>query len=305
MPAVDRLLNLAAALLDTSSPLSIDEIRRNVPGYSSCASDDAFRRMFERDKEGLIDIGVVITFHDTSEVQTGYSATRAQELTSLQLTPGELASLELAAASVRLNDSSESDVLQAVQQLGGGVADAAEHVAALDIPDNLADLFEAIRKHRVVSFTYSSSPREVQPHRLEFRRGRWYLSGFDLSRDADRSFRVDRIASKVKASTDGVFEPPEDRRRVNLEPWAMGSGDPLVATVALDPEIAALFFNEYPNVEEPLPNEAGSVLVDLPVVNVTGLFIMLLSYLDRVELVGPAEIRDKFCQLLLSLAEVK
>jgi len=85
----------------------------------------------------------------------------------------------------------------------------------------------------------------------------------------------------------------------------MGSGDPLVATVALDPEVAALFFNEYPNVEEPLPNEAGAVLVDLPVVNLTGLFIMLLSYLDRVELVGPAEVRDKFRQLLLSLAEVK
>ena len=45
----ERLLNLVICLLATSRYLTKEQVRRAVPGYSE--SDEAFERMFERDKE--------------------------------------------------------------------------------------------------------------------------------------------------------------------------------------------------------------------------------------------------------------
>ena len=53
---VERLLNLLAFLLTVGRPVTMDEIRRTVAGYDRDA-DEAFRRMFERDKELLRAMG--------------------------------------------------------------------------------------------------------------------------------------------------------------------------------------------------------------------------------------------------------
>ena len=49
----ERLLNLVIALLSTRRRLRKDQIRQAVPQYAAAATDEAFDRMFERDKEEL------------------------------------------------------------------------------------------------------------------------------------------------------------------------------------------------------------------------------------------------------------
>ena len=59
MDKLERLLNLTAALLHTSRPLTAEEIRERVPGYPDGLS--AFRRTFERDKDDLREMGVPLS----------------------------------------------------------------------------------------------------------------------------------------------------------------------------------------------------------------------------------------------------
>ena len=58
----ERLVNLVLCLLSTRQFLTADRIRAAVPGYEpddgSDRADDAFKRMFERDKAELRELGV-------------------------------------------------------------------------------------------------------------------------------------------------------------------------------------------------------------------------------------------------------
>ena len=51
-------MNLVIALLSTRSYITAEKIRSSVAGYADCASDEAFSRMFERDKNELRDLGI-------------------------------------------------------------------------------------------------------------------------------------------------------------------------------------------------------------------------------------------------------
>jgi len=58
----ERLVNLVICLLSTRQFLSAERIRDAVPGYDAAdgnaSTDEAFKRMFERDKAELRDLGV-------------------------------------------------------------------------------------------------------------------------------------------------------------------------------------------------------------------------------------------------------
>src|ERR1043166_8345931 len=95
---IERLLNLVALLLDTRRPLAVGEIREKIPGYDD-QSDEAFHRMFERDKNDVRELGFVIEQEDIDAWgETGYRI-RAHEalLEDPGLTPDEVAALSLAA----------------------------------------------------------------------------------------------------------------------------------------------------------------------------------------------------------------
>ena len=64
MQRIERLLNLIAALLDSSRPMTAEEIRTRIAGYDQ-ANPEAFRRAFERDKVALRDMGIPLEVRST------------------------------------------------------------------------------------------------------------------------------------------------------------------------------------------------------------------------------------------------
>jgi predicted DNA-binding transcriptional regulator YafY len=101
-----------------------------------------------------------------------------------------------------------------------------------DQPDHrdartLLDLAEAARDRCLVAFDYQprqgrSAQRHVQPHGVVAHRGLLYLTGFDIDRQALRTFRLDRMANlQVRPVT---FTVPAD-----IDPIAQVIG-PLTAT---------------------------------------------------------------------------
>ena len=76
---VERQLNLVICLLSTRQFVSAEYIRANVGGYyENDSSDDAFYRMFERDKADLRELGIPVITGPTSgfgETEDGYRST--------------------------------------------------------------------------------------------------------------------------------------------------------------------------------------------------------------------------------------
>ncbi|MEO3794148.1 YafY family protein [Nonomuraea sp. B10E15] len=73
---------------------------------------------------------------------------------------------------------------------------------AMVSPEVLTTIAGAARDHERLRFDYtghdgSSSVRDVEPHRLVHRRGRWYLVAYDVERQDWRTFRVDRMRPRT------------------------------------------------------------------------------------------------------------
>ena len=94
----ERLLGLVVCLLSTRRYLTADQIRQAVPGYPE--QDDLFKRMFERDKEDLRELGIPLEtgVNHPFDDDPGYRIRRqAYELPELRLEADEAAVLGLAA----------------------------------------------------------------------------------------------------------------------------------------------------------------------------------------------------------------
>ena len=72
----ERLMNLALCLLGTRRPLSKRELRGSIEAYLEAGNDESFNRMFERDKDDLRELGLVIETVENLEGETGYLARR-------------------------------------------------------------------------------------------------------------------------------------------------------------------------------------------------------------------------------------
>jgi proteasome accessory factor B len=206
---------------------------------------------------------------------------------------------------VQLEGLDRDDVEEGLRKLGG-LTEAPERdvpLGAVPTPPVLLDLFVAVLERRQVRFTYGGEERDVQPHRLQFERGRWYLTGLDLGRDDRRSFRLDRMDGEVTSGAARAFEPPQDVHGVRLRPWELGPGEPVTAQVLLDADIARSVLNEDPGLRVAERHDDGAVVIELSVRNPDALRSFVLTLLDRAELLGPADLRADMVAHLRELAE--
>lgn len=234
----ERLMNLALCLLGTRRPLSKRELRGSIEAYLEAGSDDSFNRMFERDKDDLRELGLVIETVESLDGDIGYLARRdSNRLPPITLDAEEAAALGLAAKvwqQARLAGAA-SGALQKLRAAGmPETEDAYEsHHSALEprIPVHEAafePLMLACRDRRPVVFDYRKAnsarpePRQVEPWTLECWRGHWYLAGFDRGRGAERVFRLSRISGKVRVRTGAFTAPVPDvvTVRETVESWA-------------------------------------------------------------------------------------
>lgn len=303
--ALERLLNLASLLLETSRPLTFDEIKERLPDHYRQSNPETARRQFERDKEALIEIGINVEMVRglTDAGVEGYRATRARELQDLDLSPDELAALHLAATSVVLDGADEDEIVTGIHKLGGVVGGEGVPRAKIEMPDAVGPLFGAVLHRQVATFDYGGVARELEPHRIGFERGNWYVSGHDRTRGANRNFRLDRIDGPVSVGPSDGFPVPEQREEIRSEAWTLGTGELVEVTVRLDREVAPAFLHDFPGVTSSSTEGDGSCLVVLEVNHRTGLFNTVLPLLERAEIVGPPEVREAFVAHLQSMAE--
>lgn len=215
----ERLLNLVICLLVARSYLPKNRIRQVVHGYGEQA-DDAFERMFERDKEELRELGIPIETGESLD-EPGYRIRRSDfELPTLTLEPDEAAVIGLA-ARVWQHAGLAAATSQALLKLrAAGVEtdrsalSAVEPRVATEEPA-FWPLWEAVRDRRPVRFGYRKpgasmvETRQVQPWAVMSWHGRWYTVGHDVDRAGTRLFRLSRVEGRVvTAGPPGSYDVP-------------------------------------------------------------------------------------------------
>ena len=223
----ERLLNLLIALLERQRGYSKEELRSLIQPYREATSEEAFNRLFERDKDDLREMGVPVetfsedTFFDSDHAVARYRIDRkAYRLPELSFTAEETAVLSLA-SRIWQQASLGSAAARAVRRLDVHGA-LAEGDSLIGIEPRLRtaepafdELLKAVLGHYPVSFEYraakstETSVRRVEPWGLGNRFGHWYLSGFDVDRQGQRTFRLSRISSGIK-KLGGEVEVPAD-----------------------------------------------------------------------------------------------
>jgi len=176
-------------------------------------------------------------------------------------------------------------------------------VADVPADERVATLFAGVQQRRVARFEYNGVARRVNPFRLSYRQGRWYLAGFDHARVSERLFRVDRITGAVELESGaGQFTRPNNVASGPPPPWRLGDDEEIVVELRVDAGHAEWVRSLAG--EETVAGQSpdGSVHFKLPVTNREAFRGFVLGLLDRAEVMGPPEVRDEMVYWLAALA---
>ncbi|MHA7269080.1 helix-turn-helix transcriptional regulator [Arthrobacter sp. HLT1-20] len=268
--ATERLLNLVIALLGTRRGYSKSYLRERINGYMPVAPTSAeeekvqasFERMFERDKRTLQELGIpmsVITSYDTdAQDQSLYRIDPVDyQVPEVRLDEPAMTLLAVAAnvwAEASFGAAAQSALRKIATRAGTSwYEDAATSQSRIRTADpSFEPLWTALRSHHPVSFGYSapgaaSTARTIQPWGLGNKYGQWYLSGFDLDRGEQRSFRLSRITTVVTVHTSETFNRPKEFTIASVLD-SLGTGTPHTAQIAV-PRDAAHWLRSRPDTE--------------------------------------------------------
>lgn len=302
MSKLERLLKLLAALLNATVPLSAQDLRQRIGGYPQ--NDASFRRTFERDKDDLRAMGVTISVEsvpDTEPPLDGYIVHRDDYVgQDPGLEPDELAALHLAAALVRVDNLGDDPFWK----LGGAVESTQTGgvVASMPAADLAGQFHTAIKERRVARFVHRGVDRVLEPSRISFVQGQWYVSGHDQIREAPRVFRLDRIEGSISLGPSKAYEPTPARGPETIRMWELGEGDPVEAVVTIDPS-AAVWANVHLREEEVDQRSDGSVDVRVQVRNRDAFLDWVLSFSDAAVIQSPDEFALALVEWLDAVAE--
>jgi proteasome accessory factor B len=314
----ERLVNLVICLLSTRRFLTAAQIAATVPGYEHDASDprehEAFQRKFERDKAELRDLGVPLETGTTSifDTEAGYRiARRDYELPDVRLEPDETAAVGIAARLWQHAGMAAAATSGLLKLRAAGVdvdLQATLGVEPLVTADSAFEpLQTAARQRQEVQFDYrtpeddSAQTRHLQPWGVVSWRGRWYVVGHDLDRDATRCFRMSRVVGRVALVGDpGAFNPPPDVDLFShVAHWSGPAAHPNRATVLVKPG-RAFGVRRFADRVESGPDGDK---VELGYGDADGLARWLVGYGSDVVVLQPEDVRKAIIARLRDLAD--
>ncbi|WP_405134556.1 helix-turn-helix transcriptional regulator [Nocardia sp. NBC_01388] len=206
--------------------LSLLQTPREWPGSELAEKLGVSDRTVRRDIDRLRELGYPV--EATLGVTGGYRLTAGAAMPPLVLDDEEaiaiavglraaagqaVAGIEEASvrALAKLEQVLPAKLRRRVRVIGAATATFSPAGPTAD-PEVLATLAATITNHERVRFAYrdakgAESRRNIEPIGLATNQRRWYLVGFDLDRQAWRSFRVDRVESPQP--TGARFTPRE------------------------------------------------------------------------------------------------
>ncbi len=303
----ERLLNVLITLLVSRTYVTKQRLREVIDDYRNASTDEAFEKMFERDKEDLRALGIPIEtggFDPLFEDEHGYRVLRsAIELPDIDLDADEAAAVGLA-ARVWQHATLASAASDAVLKLKAAGIDVDPEGVDLLQPELHAEepsfeaFWEAADRRRPVRFGYRTSSsahaqeRHLEPWGLVSYRARWYVVGRDVDRDAPRMFRLSRVEGEVApAGTDDAFTIPEGTNLRDLTAALQPDQPDRVATLHLAPgRGVSLRHRAVAGGDAPRRPADGREVVEVPFARVDRFADELVGYGPDVLVQGPEEL---------------
>ena len=307
----ERLLNLVICLLYTRKPLSKARIRNAVPQYGTSASDEAFDRMFERDKDELRELGIPLVTEPYDllfDDEPGYRIDRREyALPEISFEADELAVLGLASRAWT-QATLAGPAAQALRKLeaAGVERDDSSLIGIVPMVRTVEPAFEAVKdavlQRTPMAFPYRTAgtgevaTRHVQPWAIASWHGHWYLTGYDTDRNAPRVFRLGRIEGKIIIEgSPGSYEVPE-----NHQPTAM------INAVAVDRDLRQGALQVRVGAGHSLRRQARTAeviddrwsLITVDFTDVEAFAAEICSFGPDVVVKGPPELRESVIRLL-------
>ncbi|HEX6230404.1 MAG TPA: WYL domain-containing protein [Actinomycetota bacterium] len=310
MQPLERLVNLVALLLESRTPLTFEQIREKLAEAYEHEDLNSAKRMFERDKDVLRDIGVPIEVVpvDVWDAEHGYTIDKDRYyLPEISFTPEEISALVVAARSG--GDTSAEDAVRKLLSGAGdgifaGIAGSGLGAPAGAQDPRLPAVAEAVAEQAQVRFAYrtargQASERTVDAYGLVVRGGHWYLVGRDLDRGEIRSFRLSRMASELSSVGEGS-SPPEGfqaAEHVQAGPWGAGEAQDR-AVVAFAPDVAWWATKGVQGARALGTREDGWTEVSVPFQPGESLAGWILSFGPDAEALEPPELREEIVRRL-------
>jgi predicted DNA-binding transcriptional regulator YafY len=299
----ERQASLVMCLLNATRYLTVQEIRDTVPGYDS-DSEEAFRRMFERDKDELRELGIPL--ETGGEAGDGYRIPRRDyELQDIPLEADEAAAVALASRlweAAPLSGAMGSALLK-LRAAGLDASPPPELEVRIESGEPaFGACWRGTQEGRLLQFDYraagsgATERREVEPWGMVHRRGWWYLVGHDRGRAATRVFRLSRIvgAVDVVGPAGGVSRPDDLDLSAAVarveQPEPAGSARVRVRTGSC----AGL----RRDARAALPAQDGWEVLDLPYADPARLAALVAQYGPDAVVEGPEEVREAVAQHL-------
>lgn len=313
MHPLERLINLVALLLEARRPKTFEEIRAVVPAYQQGDMATA-KRMFERDKDTLREVGIPIEVAPTDvwEAEQGYRIPKElYYLPEISFTPEEVWALFVAAHSPgedgeaelafrKLSTGADTTLLAAMAErpVAPGVDASGPHLGAI------ADV---LSRRRAVRFRYRPNQgrvglRDVDPYALVFRSGHWYLVGLDRAKGEIRSYRLSRIGGPVKEVGE-ASRPPEGfdaARHLKAGPWGLGEPD-ATARVGFSADVAWWAVPATPGARILKTRRDGWVETEVPASRTESFLSWVLSFGPDARVYSPRSLRDQLVRRLEAL----
>ena len=233
--------------------------------------------------------------------------------------PPQLTVLEALALSAAAREAAPADpaVLSALEKLTGSLPAAARQLyraLALRVdtaapppagtPALLATLRTAAEGHREVVLEYdkdgATAERPLQPWAVIEHQGRWYVVGFDLTRKAERLFRLDRIRAVRETGESFVDPGPVDLARFERDELFFPSGREQPITLRFQPGTAAWALSRWGQKARKL--RGGAVEIAIESAGPAYAVSLALGFAGEAEVIDPpsarAAMRDEVARTL-------
>jgi len=290
---MERLVRIAAAL-SAQPKYGVDAAKLvTIAGFKS---DENGHRQLQRDLDHLDKQGWLI--ENVSEAGTGarYRMVTRDNRLKVALSLPQGAALQRAALVARRSDLVTQLGLPAEDVPSGPPADlrVGEESAALDAA------LEAVRLRAMLRFRYKGSERLAHPQSVSQQNGRWYLRALEDGSETMKTFMVARM-SDVEIQEPGSARHADVERHIALHPMRWEVDPPVDVMLRTD---EAFRQDVVRWLQEPLAEEvhAGQVDMRYRVTNRTAFRVRIYELGTRVELLGPADVREELLAELELLA---
>jgi predicted DNA-binding transcriptional regulator YafY len=317
----ERLGSLFLTLLNTSTGITYNEIRRQMPIHYD--DSESSRRKFERDKKDLKEIGIETEYTSAAGMDHVYILSdRLRPLTDYK--PDERETNAIAKmlsgyiTHLQKNEKDSADLISSLESILYKLlfsaedltkvfnsADAAENQSAFSLPDlienepstsHLAVIQSALEQKKIIKFKYPSSPesyreRKAAPRGLLSQRDRWCLVAVETEAGATRHFYLDLMKDLTLTEIDYRPDPKFSIKDYSLHSLSIKIEEPVEMIIRLNPDLEDLF-SDFLEGYFDFINKNN--LIHLKTANPGAVYSFILNNPDVISGLGPVSVHESF-----------